>query len=99
MALLEAMALGLPVVGGRDSGGVPWVLDYGRAGYLTDVRSPGKIKQALMECITDADGREQRRQAARARTAELFSPDAVAAQYERKYAEVLSDDTRHEFSR
>ena len=32
MALIEAMALGIPVIAGRRSGGVPWTLDEGRAG-------------------------------------------------------------------
>ncbi|MGS0755668.1 glycosyltransferase family 4 protein [Roseateles sp. GG27B] len=45
VVLAEAMALGLPVVAGRHSGAVPWVLgadDAGRSdvGLLTDVSSP-----------------------------------------------------------
>jgi len=46
--LVEAMMLGTPVIGGRDSGAVPWVLDHGRAGELVDVRSEAEVAQALV---------------------------------------------------
>jgi glycosyltransferase involved in cell wall biosynthesis len=42
MAVAEAMALGLPVVAGVEAGGLPWLLDEGKAGFLTDVRDPKK---------------------------------------------------------
>ena len=51
MAPLEAMALGIPVIGGRNSGGVPYVLDGGGAGCLVDVRSPADIAQAALELL------------------------------------------------
>jgi L-malate glycosyltransferase len=90
LALLEAMALGLPIVAGSDAGGVPWVLDEGRAGLLTDVRKPAKIAQAVLTCIQQAEEREQRRRNAYARVMSLFSPNSVAAQYEKMYEKVLS---------
>ena len=46
--LVEAMMLGTPVIGGRDSGAVPWVLDSGRAGELVNVRSEVEVVQALV---------------------------------------------------
>ncbi len=46
--LVEALSLGTPVIGGRDSGAVPWVLDYGRAGDLVDVRSDVQLANALV---------------------------------------------------
>jgi L-malate glycosyltransferase len=39
MALAEAMACGVPVLGGRASGGVPWTLEDGRCGTLCDVKN------------------------------------------------------------
>ena len=45
--LVEAMMLGTPVIGGRDSGAVPWVLDHGRAGELVDMRSEVEVGEAL----------------------------------------------------
>lgn len=49
--LVEAMMLGTPVIGGRDSGAVPWVLDHGRAGELVDVRSEAEVGQALVRYL------------------------------------------------
>src|SRR5207247_89428 len=51
MTLLEAMALGVPVVAGNDAGGVPWVLEEGKAGFLTNVRDPHEIARAILACI------------------------------------------------
>lgn len=53
MALIEAMARGIPVIGGQSSGGVPWTLDHGRAGRLVDVRSPDAVAQAMLEFAAD----------------------------------------------
>ncbi|MGB9130166.1 MAG: glycosyltransferase family 4 protein [Thiobacillus sp.] len=54
MALIEAMSRGIPVIGGESSGGVPWTLDYGRAGRLVDVRSSDAVAQAMLEFAADA---------------------------------------------
>ena len=53
MTLVEAMAKGVPVVAGRHSGAVPWVLGEGRAGVLTDVASPRAIAEACLGLLTD----------------------------------------------
>lgn len=90
MAVIEGMALGLPVVGGSNSGGLPWVLDEGRAGFLTDVRDPEKIAQTLLRCIEQEQDREQRQNNAYHRVLSLFSPNSVARQYEEIYEKVLS---------
>jgi L-malate glycosyltransferase len=90
MAILEAMALGLPVVAGKNAGGVPWVLDEGKAGFLTDVRDPEKIAQTLRTCIQHTKDREERQKNARCRALNLFSPDSVAEQYEKLYEKVVS---------
>jgi glycosyltransferase involved in cell wall biosynthesis len=89
MVLLEAMALGLPVIAGMGSGGVPWVLDYGRAGFLMDARRPKQIAQALLSCIEDAEDRERKRRNAYDRVVNVFSPQTVAAQYEAMYEKIL----------
>ena len=47
MAPLEAMALGIPVVGGLASGNIPYLLAGGKAGVLTDVRDPFAIAKSL----------------------------------------------------
>jgi glycosyltransferase involved in cell wall biosynthesis len=90
MAVIEAMALGLPVVAGLNSGGVAWVLDQGRAGFLTDVRNPEKIMQTLVTCVEQAEDREQRKRNAYNRVLNVFSPDSVTSRYEKMYGKVLS---------
>lgn len=51
--LIEAMAKGIPVIGGKRSGAVPWVLDYGKAGILVDVEDISDIASALIRLLTD----------------------------------------------
>ena len=90
MAVLEGMALGLPVVAGRASGGVPWLLDNGSAGFLTDVTNPKAIAQTLFMCIRQREDRDRKRKNAYRRLEQVFSPAAVAQQYERVYERALT---------
>ncbi|MTI29573.1 glycosyltransferase family 4 protein [Xanthovirga aplysinae] len=53
--LIEAMARGLPVIGGENSGAVPYVLNYGKNGILVDINSKKAIAGAVEKLITDAD--------------------------------------------
>lgn len=53
LVVVEAMAQGLPVVAGRHSGAVPWVLDDGRAGVLTDVGVPATLAAAVAGLLDD----------------------------------------------
>ncbi len=89
MSLVEAMALGLPVVGGHKSGGVPWVLDYGKAGILTDVRSAESICQSLLEILGNKEMYERVMHAGLERVRNVFSADAIISQYEELYRSVL----------
>lgn len=53
--LIEALAKGLPVVAGRDSGAVPWVLRNGENGILVDVHNPEEIVHGIFQLIRDKD--------------------------------------------
>jgi glycosyltransferase involved in cell wall biosynthesis len=53
MVLLEAMAKKTPVIGGASSGAVPWVLDYGKGGILTDINSYGSLAREAISILTD----------------------------------------------
>jgi glycosyltransferase involved in cell wall biosynthesis len=90
LTLLESMALGLPIVAGRHAGGVPWVLDEGRAGFLTDVEDPEKMAETLFMCIKEPRLRTHKQKQAFERLVQVFSPDSVAEQYEKAYQKVLS---------
>ena len=52
-AMIEAMSFGLPVIGGEQSGGVPWVLDYGNAGLLADISSPTNMVEKMTAILGD----------------------------------------------
>lgn len=51
VVLIEAMSFGLPAIGGNNSGAVPWVLNDGR--LLVDISRPDKIKDKLLELLTN----------------------------------------------
>jgi glycosyltransferase involved in cell wall biosynthesis len=89
MAILEAMALGIPVVAGSNSGAVPWVLDQGRAGFLTDVTSADAVALSLLTCTKQHEAREERRLNAYERARNLFSAKTIAERYEALYEKTL----------
>ena len=89
MAIAEAMSLGVPVIGGNASGGVPWQLDYGKAGFLTDIESPQAIADTVQSCIdTIASGADIRSHIVN-RARALFSASRVASLYETEYLKAL----------
>ena len=47
MSIAEAMAIGLTVIGHKFGGGVPYVLGYGNAGLLVDMRSTQSIYNGM----------------------------------------------------
>jgi glycosyltransferase involved in cell wall biosynthesis len=53
--LVEAMAQKTPVIAGRNSGAVPWVLGEGDAGVLTDVEVPSTLAAAMKKMIESED--------------------------------------------
>ena len=90
LALLEASALGLPIVGGKASGGVPWTLDHGRAGLLVDVTSPYAVADALIRIISNENLYGNLSRASRHNALTRFSPEVVVAQYLQEYRRLLS---------
>jgi L-malate glycosyltransferase len=85
LALVEAMTLGVPIVAGEASGGVPWVLNHGECGVLTNVRSANAMCEALLDLIQDRGRYMAIREAAVRRAQEVFDASAVAQQYEQQY--------------
>ena len=86
--LAEAMSVGLPVVAGRDSGAVAWVV--GDAGELVDVKQPEAMAAAMLALLLDPAAARRRAERGRERVRTCFSPAAVAAQYEREYGFALA---------
>jgi glycosyltransferase involved in cell wall biosynthesis len=77
--LAEAMAIGLPVVAGRDSGAVPWVV--GEHGRLVDVQSPSAIAAALIELLGNAELAASLGRTGRESVLQRFSAQSVLERY------------------
>jgi L-malate glycosyltransferase len=88
--LIEAMNVGTPVVGGARSGGVPWVLDNGGAGVLTDVSSPEAIAQAVMPLFDERERWESAAVSGRAHVRRQFSLEETTKEYVRVLMRVRS---------
>jgi glycosyltransferase involved in cell wall biosynthesis len=89
MTTLEAMAKGVPVIGGRDSGGVPWLLDNGTAGVLVDINSPETVAAGMTQLVESPEKYQALAQCAYQRAVNCFTLDAVAQQYLNAYEGVL----------
>jgi glycosyltransferase involved in cell wall biosynthesis len=76
VALMEALALGLPVVA-TDVGGIPELIEPGREGLLVPPGRPGELATALVTVLTDAERRRQMTEAAARRGAALSIEAAV----------------------
>lgn len=82
MAALEAMAIGLPVIGGRNSGAIPWLLDGGNLGELVDVNSAQDLAEAMMKFTRDRSAAMERTPRARTAARERYSIASVVDTYE-----------------
>ena len=85
MAVLEAMATGLPVVA-TAVGGTPHLLAHGNAGVLCP---PGRLTEfadALVGVLADPEIRRKLGDRARRRVVDSFSIDAMTTAYEKLYA-------------
>ncbi|MCE0763117.1 glycosyltransferase [Pseudonocardia kujensis] len=72
MAILEAMARGLPAVA-TAVGGVPEMIDDGRTGHVVPPRDPRALADALLKVIGDPSVRASMGAAGRRRVEELFT--------------------------
>src|SRR5690606_16710649 len=83
LAILEAMAAGLPVVA-TAVGGNGELVDEA-TGLLVPAERPEALGEALRTLVDDAPRRRAMGQAGRARVLAEFSDDRMAADYERVY--------------
>ncbi len=81
MVLIEAMARGLPVLAGRNSGATAWILGEGRFGWLADVGDVSSLADAAMEALLRPDVSATLAEAAFRHVEENFMIDRVADQY------------------
>ena len=92
VVFLEALASGVPAIGGN-VGGVPEVLDAGQAGWLVEPGSASDVRQALLEVTQRPDVCAQKVQQGRAH-AQTFSVDRMVERF-RHIAESVVAIHRH----
>lgn len=87
LAVLEAMAAGVPVVAPR-VGGFPEVIDDGRQGFLSQGRSADELAEICIALVDDPALRQGLGEAARQRVIERFSLEAMGRGYLELYREL-----------
>ncbi len=87
MALLETMALGVPIVASR-VGGIPRMLDDEREALLIEPNSPQSLFQALRRIVAEEPLRTRLAEAARKRFEREFTVGRMADAYIRFYDDV-----------
>jgi glycosyltransferase involved in cell wall biosynthesis len=85
VTILEAMAQGVPCIGGSGSGAIPWLLDEGIAGKLVNVGAASAVADAVSSLCDDPDARRKIAGSGYRRVNEHFLLDQVA----RKYLEIF----------
>jgi sugar transferase (PEP-CTERM/EpsH1 system associated) len=90
IALLEAMASGLPAVA-TDVGGNREVILDGRTGHLTPAGSAEALADAIVRIASDPDAMERMGRASRRRVEEEFNLRQVVTRYEELYRRCLAD--------
>jgi glycosyltransferase involved in cell wall biosynthesis len=87
-SLMDAMAMGKPVVATR-TGGVPEVVDDGITGRLVPTKDPGALADGIVEVMRDPQIRRRMGRAGLARVRERFSAEAMVEGTEKIYREIL----------
>lgn len=85
MSIVEALALGIPVIGGRQSGAVPWILENGTTGVLVDIRSHAHLADVMHSLARDSEKRNNLGLAGRESAKRRFRVQQVVRAYEELY--------------
>ncbi|HEU5226775.1 MAG TPA: glycosyltransferase family 4 protein [Ktedonobacteraceae bacterium] len=88
IVLLEAMAVGLPIVA-HDGTGLPCIIDDGVTGCVVDVHDTAKYTAILLAMLSDDAWRMRLGRAGRQQAMTRFSLETVAEQLFAVYAELL----------
>jgi len=91
LAVIEAQALAIPVIGGDRSGGVPYTLDNGRAGFLADIRSAEALSQVMQKAASNTDLRNSLAHRAWEFAQNNFEEDKMVESYLDFYRTILAE--------
>lgn len=89
VAMLEAMATGIPVVATR-VGGIPEVIRDGLNGLLVESGCPDILADAMVKIARDVDQRRAIGTRGRERVASLFSREVICGRYEELFRKLLA---------
>jgi glycosyltransferase involved in cell wall biosynthesis len=89
LSICEALLAGCSVVAGHRSGGVAWTLDYGAAGFLTDVDDPEAIARTMIEAALDRTSALQRIVHGQALIRERSNPARILQMHLEYYEDVI----------
>ena len=90
-AIIEAMAVGRPVVATR-SGGVPEIVVDGETGLLVAPEDARALSQAIDTLLANPQRAEQMGERGQVRAREKFSADRVAQQVQELYEQIWADE-------
>lgn len=89
MAIAEAMAMKIAVIGGESSGAVPETI--GQSGLLVDIKNPYILAEAMAKLIQDKTLRNQFAESGLDKAQNYYKLDKVTQQYENIYKITCSD--------
>jgi len=90
--LIEAMSKKVPVIGGNNSGAVPWVLDNGEAGILTDITDEIQIANKIL-CILESEEKWKRySKCGYSRASEEFKLSTTVDRYLMIYKQIIKGE-------
>jgi glycosyltransferase involved in cell wall biosynthesis len=92
MCILEAWAVGIPVVASR-VGGLPDLIADGRTGFLFPAGDHAKLARILENLMADPAMRRAAATAGGEQVRSRFDASVMAANYERHYAELLEESS------
>lgn len=85
--ILEALALGKPVISTDHKHGANEIIENGKNGILVPIRDPQKMAQAILKVLEDAELRQSLEEEARKRS-ENFSREKMISGYEKLFSEM-----------
>jgi|LauGreSuBDMM15SN_2_FD.fasta_scaffold679037_1 glycosyltransferase involved in cell wall biosynthesis len=91
LAVIEAQAMGIPVIGGESSGGVPFTLAHGQAGFLADIRCAQSLSLVMQNVASDPEKRKSLAQKAWDFAHNNFSEDKMVESYLEFYETILAE--------